>query len=118
MSSHKYRVWLMRQVGSDNRVEDGSIIDVLVVCSLCCQVGSDSLVGDGSTVAERVSVKHSVIGRHCTIGDKCRITNCVIMNYVTIKEGFVYLLFFFYSLVNIIKLIKCEDNNLQLHEKC
>lgn len=45
------------------------------------------MVGEGSKIAERVSVKRSVIGAHCSIGLNTRIVNCVLMDYVTIEDG-------------------------------
>ncbi|ELU00952.1 hypothetical protein CAPTEDRAFT_226439 [Capitella teleta] len=50
-------------------------------------VGADSLMAEGSSVGERSGIKRSVIGKHCVIGDHVKITNCIIMNHVTIEEG-------------------------------
>ena len=50
-------------------------------------VGGDSLVGSSVQLAERASVKRSTIGHHCSIGDKSKIINCVLMDYVTVGEG-------------------------------
>ena len=51
------------------------------------QVGPNSFVGEGTTLKERVSIKQSVVGKHCTIGEKVRITNCIIMDHVKISNG-------------------------------
>ena len=40
-------------------------------------------------LGERVSIKHSAVGNHCNIGDRSKITNCVLMDHVTIGEGYV-----------------------------
>ncbi|MEE6495248.1 hypothetical protein FKM82_001992 [Ascaphus truei] len=50
-------------------------------------VGADSMIGAGTQVGERTSIKHSVVGSNCCIRDKVKITNCVIMNGVTVHEG-------------------------------
>jgi translation initiation factor eIF-2B subunit gamma len=73
-------------------------------------IGSDSMLGESSTVDDKCSIKKSVIGTHCTIGERvsvcegergeretihthththtqCKITNSVIMDHVTIKAG-------------------------------
>ena len=34
-----------------------------------------------------MSVKRSIIGKHCMIGDKVKITNSVILDHVTVGEG-------------------------------
>ncbi|XP_041359479.1 translation initiation factor eIF-2B subunit gamma-like [Gigantopelta aegis] len=51
------------------------------------QIGSDCLVSEGVSIGERVSVKRSVIGRHCSLGDKVKVANSVIMDHVSILEG-------------------------------
>ena len=50
------------------------------------QIGPDSIVGKGTKVNERCSIKKSVVGMHCTIGKTVKLTNCVIMDYVTIED--------------------------------
>lgn len=45
-------------------------------------------MGEGTTIGEKVSVKRSVIGKHCTIADKVKITNCILMDHVTVCEGY------------------------------
>ncbi|XP_062571421.1 translation initiation factor eIF-2B subunit gamma-like [Saccostrea cucullata] len=51
------------------------------------QVGSDCLVAEGTQIGEKVSIKRSVIGRHCKIGDRVRIANSTILDNVVIEEG-------------------------------
>ena len=45
------------------------------------------MVGEGVMIGERCSIKWSNIGKHSCISDRVKITNSVIMDYVTIKEG-------------------------------
>ena len=51
------------------------------------QVGTDTIVGTGTKIGEKTSVKRSVVGDHCNIGKNVKISNCVIMDYVTIEDG-------------------------------
>jgi translation initiation factor eIF-2B subunit gamma len=44
-------------------------------------------VGEGTKVGERVAVKKSIIGKHCTVGNNVKIVNSVIMDYVTLLDG-------------------------------
>ena len=53
------------------------------------QIGTESLVGEGVTLGEKVSIKWSVIGSHCKIGERAKVTNCVIMDHVVIENGLV-----------------------------
>ncbi|KAM4641377.1 translation initiation factor eIF2B subunit gamma [Discoglossus pictus] len=50
-------------------------------------VGPDSMIGAGTQVGEKTSVKHSLLGSNCCIKDRVKITNCIIMNGVTVHEG-------------------------------
>jgi NDP-sugar pyrophosphorylase family protein len=52
------------------------------------QVGNDSMVGQGTTIAERCSVKKTVIGQHCKIGQNVKLANSIIMDYVTIEDKY------------------------------
>lgn len=58
------------------------------ICLL--QVGVDSLIGSDTQVGEKSSIKHSVIGSSCVIRDRVTITNCLLMNTVTVEEGYVF----------------------------
>ncbi|KAG8919646.1 hypothetical protein FRC01_001187 [Tulasnella sp. 417] len=51
------------------------------------QISSDSLVGPSTKIAERTSIKKSVIGSHCVIGRNVRISGCVLMDHVVVKDG-------------------------------
>uniref|UniRef100_A0A0B7B0B2 EIF2B subunit epsilon/gamma LbH domain-containing protein n=1 Tax=Arion vulgaris TaxID=1028688 RepID=A0A0B7B0B2_9EUPU len=51
------------------------------------QVGTDCMLGDSVIIGEKVSIKKSVVGKHCKIGDKVKITNSVIMEHVTIQDS-------------------------------
>ncbi|KAF5923240.1 hypothetical protein HPG69_012330 [Diceros bicornis minor] len=53
-------------------------------------VGVDSLIGPDTQVGEKSSIKHSVIGSSCVIRDRVTITNCLLMNSVTVEEGYVF----------------------------
>lgn len=53
------------------------------------QVGVDCLVGPDTQVGEKSSIKHSVIGSSCVIRDRVTIANCLLMNSVTVEEGYV-----------------------------
>lgn len=59
------------------------------ICHL--QVGADNLIGQDTQVGEKSSIKHSVIGSSCHIRDRVNITNCLLMNSVTVEEGYVSL---------------------------
>ena len=52
------------------------------------QVGADSLVGEGTRIDSRCSVKRTIIGRHCTIGRNVKLTNVILMDRVTIQDGY------------------------------
>jgi len=51
------------------------------------QISTDSIIGQSTRIAERTSVKKSVVGAHCIIGKNVRISGCIIMDYVTIEDG-------------------------------
>lgn len=50
-------------------------------------VGADCMIGSLTEVAEKSSIKRSIIGASCTIKEKVKIANSVIMDNVTIEEG-------------------------------
>lgn len=64
-------------------------MDRVSVCLL--QIGADSLIGPDTQIGEKSSIKHSVIGSSCVIRDRTSITNCLLMNSVTVEEGYVSL---------------------------
>lgn len=47
-------------------------------------------VGDGTVIAEKTSLKNSVVGRNCQIIEKVRISDSVLMNGVIIEERSVF----------------------------
>ncbi|KAG8953952.1 hypothetical protein FRC04_000936 [Tulasnella sp. 424] len=51
------------------------------------QISSDSMVGPSTKIAERTSIKKSVIGSHCVIGRNLRIFGCVLIDHVVVKDG-------------------------------
>lgn len=52
------------------------------------QLEKDTCFIDAQTkIAPKTSVKTSSVGRGCIIENKTRISDCIIMNNVTIKEG-------------------------------
>ncbi|GAB1288798.1 Eukaryotic translation initiation factor 2B, subunit 3 [Apodemus speciosus] len=51
-------------------------------------VGADSLIGPDAQVGEKSSIKRSVIGSSCVIRDRVTISNCLLMNSVTVEEGY------------------------------
>lgn len=63
----------------------------------------DCKIDENVLIDEKTSVKQSHIGPACIIESKTRVSDCVIMGNVTIKQRFVYLfpmviIFFFFSL--------------------
>ncbi len=50
-------------------------------------VSPDSQVASSAQLAEKVSVKKACIGEHCSIGERSKVINCVIMDHVNIGEG-------------------------------
>ncbi len=52
-------------------------------------LSTDSLVASTAHLAEKVSVKKACIGEHCSIGERSKIINCVIMDHVHIGDGYV-----------------------------
>ncbi|XP_066993456.1 translation initiation factor eIF2B subunit gamma [Anabrus simplex] len=51
------------------------------------QVDGDCMVGEQSFLSEKTSFKASSIGAHCTVESKVRVSGCIIMNGVKIREG-------------------------------
>ncbi len=51
------------------------------------QISPDSLVGGATSIAERTTVKRSVIGKHCRVGRNVRIQGCILMDGVVVAEG-------------------------------
>lgn len=53
------------------------------------QVGNDSIVGEYTKIAEKSSVKRSIIGAHCIIGKNVKIANSIIMDHVVLEDSYV-----------------------------
>lgn len=52
-------------------------------------VSGDCVVSsEGVLLGDKISIKHSCIGQHCSVGDKTKLLNCVIMDHVQIGEGY------------------------------
>lgn len=51
------------------------------------QMDEESVVGDQTMISDKTSIKCSIMGAHCKIENKVRLTNCIIMNNVIVKEG-------------------------------
>lgn len=56
------------------------------------QIDDNCTVGEKTIINEKTSVKNSFIGSNCNIENKVRLTNCILMNNVTIKERYVYMI--------------------------
>ena len=50
-------------------------------------VAPDCIVGDGGDIGKKTTIKRTIIGKNCRIEDKCKITNCVILDNAHVKEG-------------------------------
>jgi translation initiation factor eIF-2B subunit gamma len=50
-------------------------------------IGSESLVGPNVKVGARTSIKKSILGANCVLGDDVKLVNCVVMDGVLIKSG-------------------------------
>ncbi|KAI0308713.1 UDP-3-O-glucosamine N-acyltransferase [Amylostereum chailletii] len=51
------------------------------------QISSDSMIGDSTQVAERASIKRSVIGKHCVIGRSVKIVGCILLDHCIVADG-------------------------------
>lgn len=49
-------------------------------------VGIDSLIGDETTLGQKTNVKRTVVGRDCKVGDRVRLTGCLVMDGVVIDS--------------------------------
>ncbi|KAL4074000.1 nucleotide-diphospho-sugar transferase [Scleroderma citrinum] len=50
-------------------------------------ISSDSTIGDFTKVDERVTIKRSIIGKHCVIGKMVKIVGCILLDHCTIADG-------------------------------
>ncbi|KAF5372959.1 hypothetical protein D9758_001687 [Tetrapyrgos nigripes] len=51
------------------------------------QISSDTIVGDSTQVAERATIKKSVIGKHCVIGKMTKIVGSVLLDHCVVEDG-------------------------------
>lgn len=51
------------------------------------QVGNDSLFGESSRLGERSSIKKSVVGANCCIGNNVKLVNCIVMDGAVVEDG-------------------------------
>ncbi|TFK75261.1 UDP-3-O-glucosamine N-acyltransferase [Pluteus cervinus] len=58
-----------------------SLIDVKA------QISVDTIIGEFSQIAERTSIKRTVVGRHCIIGKMVKIVGSVILDHCVIEDG-------------------------------
>lgn len=49
-------------------------------------VGPDSALGPDSSIDEKTTIKRTLLGSHIKIGKMCRITGCIVMDGVEIKD--------------------------------
>ena len=49
-------------------------------------IGKDCIVGLGVQIGPKTNIKKSTIGKYCKIGEKCRISNCILMDHVIIED--------------------------------
>lgn len=53
-------------------------------------VGVDSHVGENTVLGERTNIKKSVVGSNCTLGKRCRLTGCIVLDGVKIADEYVF----------------------------
>ena len=46
-----------------------------------------TIVLPGSTVGDKATFKSTVVGRHCTLGNKCRLNNVILLDNVTLGDN-------------------------------
>ena len=64
-------------------------------------VGQECIVGAQTEIGAMCAVRSSIIGKDCKIAAQCKITNTVLMDDVTLEEGYVlfcFALFFVFSI--------------------
>lgn len=64
-----------------------NFVDPTVVIGGKSAIGPGCIVGPGTSFGEKCSVKRSVVGAGCHVGDGVRLVNCVVMNRATIEDG-------------------------------
>lgn len=52
-------------------------------------ISGDSVVDESTQLlSDKISIKRSMIGRHCVLGEKIKVINSVIMDHVVIGERY------------------------------
>ncbi|KAF9461333.1 UDP-3-O-glucosamine N-acyltransferase [Collybia nuda] len=51
------------------------------------QISKDTIIGDSTQVFGRVTIKTSVIGRHCIIGSTTKIIGCILFDHCVVGDG-------------------------------
>ena len=64
-----------------------NFVDPTVAIGGKSAIGPGCIVGPGTSFGEKCSVKRSVVGAGCHVGDGVRLVNCVVMNRATIEDG-------------------------------
>ena len=64
-----------------------NFVDPTVAIGGKSAIGPGCIVGAGTSFGEKCSVKRSVVGAGCHVGDGVRLVNCVVMNRATIEDG-------------------------------
>lgn len=58
------------------------------------QVDDLTIIGEQSNISEKTSFTTSIVGSNCMVENKIRVINTIIMNNVTLKEGYTLSLYF------------------------
>ena len=61
------------------------------------QISADCVIAEGCEIGKKSLVKRTIIGKNCRIEEKCKLTNCVLLDHVHIKEGSVNRVFLRFS---------------------
>lgn len=70
------------------KVGKGNFISETATISPKTQIGTECVVSDSTTIGDRCGVKKSIIGKHCIIGNNVKIANSVLLDHVTVKDGY------------------------------
>lgn len=87
--SHNLADFGLQKISSKSKVCVCCQCNVRLSYGLCKQgVSGDCWIASvGVLLGDKISIKHSCIGQHCSIGDKTKIVNCTVMDHVQIGEG-------------------------------
>eukprot|EP00761_Pharyngomonas_kirbyi_P006908 gb/GECH01006917.1/.p1 GENE.gb/GECH01006917.1/~~gb/GECH01006917.1/.p1 ORF type:complete len:422 (+),score=94.81 gb/GECH01006917.1/:1-1266(+) len=50
------------------------------------KIGAKCVVGEGLQPSGKLSVKMSIIGKHCSVGEDVKISNSILMDHITIED--------------------------------